>query len=578
VVEGDRQGGGLMARTFADVGIEIPSGKRGEIDLLCPECSHTRKKSRDKCLSVNTDTGTWFCQHCGWAGGLGGVDPNAYGSPLPKSYTPPAPRTETAVSEAVAAWFETRGIPDWVLADNGITSGMEFCPALGKEAMTIRYPYLRGGELVNYKFRAHPKHFWMSGGAERILYGLDGIADAETICIVEGEMDKLSIDAVQGWPTVSVPDGAPAENATNYASKFAFLSGEAEERFAAAKAVILATDMDAPGRKLADELARRIGYAKCQRVSWPDGCKDANDTLVKLGKKAVLDALADAQPYPVAGIVTVRELSHAIDDLYERGYDRGVTAGWSNLDMIYRARPGLLAIVTGSPGAGKSHVLDNLIVRLAERHGWTFGICSPENQPLARHAAGMLAIYLGEPFSDGPTPRMSREELASAKRWLEGRVAFILPEEPSIEAIIERADVLVYRMGIRGLVIDPWNELDHARPATMTETEYTSHALTRIRNWARLRSVQVWLVAHPTKLRKDEDGAYPVPTPYDISGSSHFFNKADACLSVWRDATDASVNTQVHVQKIRFAETGQIGRADFTYERETGRIREALRG
>jgi hypothetical protein len=34
----------------------------------------------------------------------------------------------------------------------------------------------------------------------------------------------------------------------------------------------------------------------------------------------------------------------------------------------------------------------------------------------------------------------------------------------------------------------------------------------------------------------------------------------------------------VHVQKIRFAETGQIGRADFTYERETGRIREALRG
>lgn len=562
----------MAARTFADVGIAIPAGRSGEIDVLCPECSHTRKKSRQKCLSVNTDTGTWHCHHCGWQGGLG-QSGDGYGAPLPKVFTPPAPRPAGPVSAAVAAWFAKRGIPDWVLEEQGISSGPEFCPQLGREVETIRFPYTRDGELVNYKFRAAPKHFWMSGGAERILYGLDGIADAETLCIVEGEMDKLSIDAVQGWPTVSVPDGAPAENATNYAGKFTFLEGVAEARLKAARTVILATDMDGPGRKLADELARRIGPEKCQRVMWPGGCKDANETLVTLGADAVKQALADAQPYPVAGIFTVRDLADPLEALYDRGLDRGVTAGWMTFDRLYRARPGLLTIVTGSPGSGKSYVLDNLMVRLAERHGWAFGICSPENQPLERHLAGILSIYQGAPFGDGPTPRMSREEMHAARRWAEGHFAFVLPETPTLDAILERADTLVYRMGISGLVIDPWNELDHSRPSGMTETEFVSASLTTLRNWARKAKVQVWLVAHPTKLRKDEETKlYPVATMYDISGSSHFFNKADSGLSVWRNPVDPSVPTEVHVQKVRFPETGEIGRATFTFQRESGRI------
>ncbi len=60
----------MRAQTFAEVGIEIPPGRSGEIDVVCPECSPTRKKSRDKCLSVNTVDGTWCCHHCGWSGAL----------------------------------------------------------------------------------------------------------------------------------------------------------------------------------------------------------------------------------------------------------------------------------------------------------------------------------------------------------------------------------------------------------------------------------------------------------------------------------------------------------------------------
>jgi hypothetical protein len=127
---------------------------------------------------------------------------------------------------------------------------------------------------------------------------LDAIADDDPVAIVEGEIDALTIRASGGPPCVSVPDGAPAITASNYASKFAFLDVRALRLLRSAATILIGTDMDAPGCKLADELARRIGAARCKRVSWPDGCKDANETLTQLGAMAVLGALSGARPFP----------------------------------------------------------------------------------------------------------------------------------------------------------------------------------------------------------------------------------------------------------------------------------------
>lgn len=46
---------------------------------------------------------------------------------------------------------------------------------------------------------------------------------------------------------------------------------------------------------------------------------------------------------------------------------------------------------------------------------------------------------------------------------------------------------ILCRYGIRGLVIDPYNELDHQRPAAMTETEYVSQMLGKIKRFAQVR-------------------------------------------------------------------------------------------
>jgi twinkle protein len=568
----------MSARTWADYGIDLPPGARGEIDVLCPKCSAGRRKSRDKCLSLNVEKGTWQCHHphCGWKGGLG-VSENEYGSrptaifALPKALPAEKPPT---VWENTLAWFETRGISEAVVVRNGITAVEEFCPACEKEVGTILFPFRRDGVHINTKHRCGRKHMRQEKGAERILYGLDDItADDDTLIIVEGEIDKLSLEMAGYLNVLSVPDGAPSVNAQSYNSKFDFLVSE-EPLIKRVTQIILAGDADEPGEKLNDELGRRIGPEKCSRVTWPLGIKDANDALVNVGAEFLRDCIERAEPFPVEGIFTFDETWGERETLYDNGYDHGVTTGYVKFDQHYRARAGLFTVVTGISSHGKSHFLDQLMVKLALRHDWSFGICSPENQPITRHQAGILSTYMGKPFTEGPTPRMSKAEMHEASSWANNHFAFILPESPTLDAILDLAKVMVYRRGINGLVIDPWNEIEHLY-GKQSETLYISECLSKIRRFARYHNIQIWLVAHPSKMTPNEDGSERVPGLYDISGSAHFRNKADSGITVWRDLSPNSVSpVQVHIRKIRFEETGQLGMVEFTYDNVTGQYYE----
>ena len=156
-------------------------------------------------------------------------------------------------------------------------------------------------------------------------------------------------------------------------------------------------------------------------------------------------------------------------------------------------------------------------------------------------------------------------------QWLQQHYFWILPELDeswSLDAILNKAKTLIFRHGINGLIIDPWNEIEHFRPNNLSETEYISMALSKIRRFARVYNVHVWVVAHPAKIRKDpKTGNYPVPTPYDISGSAHWRNKADNCITVFRNFKEkAKDHVDIYIQKIRFKEIGRIGDLTLRYD------------
>jgi twinkle protein len=539
--------------TFAEYGIDLPSNAHGNVKTICPKCSHTRKHSRDRCLSVDVGNGVWNCHNCQWRGSLrSGEDSGNWQPRPPKVYQKPTPISVANLHPAALDWFVSRGISPEAVARHDIT---------GTEG-EILFPYVVGGELINVKHRARGKKFWMEAGCELAFWNLDACANAEQVAIFEGELDVLAAETA-GLPyCLSVPNGA-STGSMDYLD-----SGR--DLFDRCHTVILAVDNDDAGLKLEAELARRIGKEKCYRVRWPDGCKDANEVLEQHGAATISRCIANAEPFPIDGIETASQSVTDLLTLYRIGTQRGTSTGWRSVDALYTIKPGQLTIVTGTPGSGKSEWVDSLMINLAKRDGWAFGVYSPENYPIRLHRSTLAEKYTGKPFYDGPTPRMTEEDVVDFSAWCEDKIIHINPDGPSLDDILTRARSLVIRFGIRGLVIDPWNEVEHTRPRDLTETEYIGQALSKVRQFARDQDIHVWIVAHPRIMRR-EAGTVPVPTPYDINGSANWFNKSDNCITVWRDKENDTEPVQIHVQKIRFREIGRLGMAILRYDRVTGR-------
>ena len=236
-----------MTDTFSAHGIDTQGKTTGQINSLCPKCSHLHRHN-SLCLSVNLDEGLWQCHRasCGWSGALSKNGRMPKRPSQAKAYAKPEVADHGPLPPSILQWFSRRSISAEVVARNRVA----FHQAL------IEFPFYQEGQLINVKYRdPQDKHRqFMVKDAERILYGYDDINDVALIW-VEGEPDKLAVEMAGFLSCVSVPDGAPALNSTNYEQKFSFLD-RAQERLAQVKRHILAVDNDGPGQKLEQELAR----------------------------------------------------------------------------------------------------------------------------------------------------------------------------------------------------------------------------------------------------------------------------------------------------------------------------------
>ena len=305
--------------SFQEYGITIKRSS-GQVKTKCPKCSHDRKKKTDPCLSVNIDDGVWNCHNCGWTGGL--KKQNDY---MEKPYViPKCVDIKPKYSTKLLDWFKERGISEQTIIKNRLDEGKEYMPQLGKEVTTIQFKYYRDSQLINIKYRDGAKNFKLVKDAERIMYGLDDLLGKKWAVIVEGEMDKLAFYEAGIKNCVSVPNGA-----SNL--KMDYLKDFPENL----EKVYLAVDNDEPGRKLQDELSRRIGRDVCYRVVYPEGCKDINDVLINHDRGVVENCIDSAQLYPLDGVLGVDDFNIDIDSLYENGLKRGVIVNHSTFDNLF---------------------------------------------------------------------------------------------------------------------------------------------------------------------------------------------------------------------------------------------------
>jgi twinkle protein len=442
----------------------------------------------------------------------------------------------------------------------------------------VVFPFLEHGAVVAEKYRAPGKRFWQKAGGRRTFWNSDALDDPaletgrQALVITEGEIDALTaIDC--GFPlTVSVPDGAPAvrdgerpdalptiEPGAEQTGKFEFLWNN-RDRLKRTKRFIVAVDSDPPGQRLAAELVRRLSAARCHFVEYPEGCKDLNDVLMKHGRDAVARVLNEAKPYPVRGI-------YHLSDYPQQPPLRVYGTGWPTIDKHLKLFTGEFMVVTGVPSHGKSTFVLNMLVNMAQSHGWRSAVFSPEMRTVPHLRDKLRRIISGQYQTKDTFP----------DEFIEDAFVFI-DSDPTGQSddddfdlnwIIDKATDAVLRDGVRVLLIDPWNEVEHAKRRDETMAEYIGRGIRALKRFARQYDVAVIVIAHPTKDVNDK-GKIRVPTLYDVDGSAHWFNKADHGVCIHR-ADAYAHEASIFIQKVRFDESGEKGEVRMKFDPQSQR-------
>ena len=558
-----------MTKDFRDYGINIHSRKGTWTRAKCPKCP-PGKKAHDSDLAVNLDSEYWVCHRCGSSGSLkyGWTGETDHIIEIEKADTPSNPSNK----EGMYKYFVSRRITREVVDRNNIQFASAYFPTVKKKKDCICFNYYYGSKLVNSKFRSNDKDFTQSKGGLKIFYKLNDIIEADEVIITEGEIDALSFEVAGYKNAISVPDGGIQPNWENIEGKMEFLKNSAEF-LRHVKKFYLATDNDEVGLALQRALAQRLGKEKCYIVSFREDCKDPNDSLKKYGQHSLRLAIENAKPYPIDGVHTADDFKSEVERIYTDGYPEGPFTGLDSFDAHLKFHEGMLVVITGVPGHGKTTLTVYQLCRYATRQDWKFAIFSPE------HSISSLIIMLTRQiikknFHRTSINRMTMEEVKEAQKFINEHFFFIDPlsaekETFTIDDLFEATRYLKMKYGVKGLFIDSWTKIQHMVSKFESETNYVQRVLNRFSAFSKQTGMNTYLIAHPTKMETKADGTYKVPKMYDIAGSANFFNLADVGISVYKEeSAEADVFfTRVYFEKIKEDWMGKTGVATLLHDR-----------
>ena len=531
--------------------------KEGATQGTCPLCSHTRKPKNQKlqCASYDWERGLGTCHNCDTTFQLHtyqrkGASEKVYVRPDVKYK-----QTGTKVEE----WFKSRGISKQTLNDLRVGEGQEFMPQTGKQENTIQFNYFMGDQLINIKYRDGRKNFKLFKGAEKVFYNINSIVGYDTCVITEGEMDVLALHEAGVHNAISVPNGATLNN-----NNLDYLDN-CIDYFDDKQKIILAVDQDEPGQMLRQELVRRLGAEVCFLVDF-NGEKDANDYLLKYGAEDLRDAIHTARPVPLENVSTLKDIEDELKDFVKNGFKPGFQVGLKNFDSIFSTYTGQFITVTGIPSSGKSDFVDQMVVGYNQLYGWKTAYASPENQPVYLHAHKLMR----KTWQDMPSPGdIGGDKWKQVSDHVNDNYFFIDMDKYSLESVLRKGAELVKRKGIKCLVLDPFNKIRDVDAKSDDVNRYTMDYLAKIEAFCKKYDVLVFIVAHPTKMYKGQDGKIEEPTMYNIKGGGEWYDASYHGLLVHRDYE--AKTTKVKVLKVKFQNLGENGaEAFFTWEPRSG--------
>ena len=532
--------------------------EEGKKQGVCPLCSSDRKASNQKakCASYDWQRGLGTCHNCDTSFQMHTYKRKGNAE---KVYVKPTAYKVEEPSMKVEDWFKTRGISKSTLDDLKVSEGPEWMPQTGKNENVIKFNYFMGGNLINVKYRDGRKNFKLYKGAEKVFYNIDSIVGHDYCVIVEGEMDVLALHEAGITNAVSVPNGATLKsNNLDYLDSCI-------DYFDSMQNIIIATDTDDAGLALQAELIRRLGSEVCLTATFED-CKDANEYLVKHGKDKLVSRIVNAKPVPLENVTTFKDHEEEVIDFVNNGFKPGFQIGLDNFDDIFSTYTGQFITVTGIPSSGKSDFVDQMCIGYNANYGWKTAFASPENKPNFLHAHKLMRkVWGGMPTKAD----VHTEKWNNIADHVNDNFYHIDMERYSLESVLAKGAELVKRKGIKCLVIDPFNKVRATTANDNDINKYTMEYLMQIEIFAKKYDVLVIIVAHPTKMYKDQNGIIEVPTMYNIKGGGEWYDASYHGLVVHRNYQLKTV--MVKVLKVKFQNLGENGaEAHFKWNPDSG--------
>jgi twinkle protein len=445
----------------------------------------------------------------------------------------------------VLTWLkEVRKLDAALIEDMGVVA--KHHPGIDGQA--VAFPYLRNGKPYAAKWRGIAAKDWRStSGVSRGLYNEDTLRQGEgPIVITEGEIDALSVMQAGYLRAVSLPDGWTEDGG----KRDCLVSAEADLR--KSPYVICAGDNDAAGASLPKAVANILIGHEVRYVTWPDGCKDANDVLVKFGEGELSRCLTEAKTVdPVGGFIT------GISDLPPLPARRVLRMGMKPYDYAMAFEVGAMSVGTGTPGSGKSTFTTFAAFHIANHEQIKVGMLSFETHPY-RTRDHLARIYTGKPWAD-----LGARAQAECALFLDKHFRIVhrtYDDNPSGHNLGWLRD-MIYTLAVRDnckmVIVDPWNELEHLPAPGESLTNYINFALQQIRTWAEQFDTHICVIAHPRKM--GTDGPSRSPTGYDIADSAAFANKPALGFTVHQEEDEDAGERWVKVSTWKVRDTQLYG-------------------
>lgn len=470
----------------------------------CPYCGKEKHK-----FSINYERGLFQCfsGSCREVGSIGKLY-KKYGLIDRAGYNPKIVDIKEYcrnISKNAVDFLSSRGITEKTVKHN-------FFDIMSTVNDEISFIYRKKFDVHSIKVRnIKEKRFSGKKLKDLTLWKLDFCDNTKPLIICEGELDQLSFEEQGIYNAVSVPTGA---------SSLSWIDTDYEE-LEKYKTIILALDNDVAGEKAVKEIVKRLPEeTEIKRINFLD-YKDANEILM---------AGLELKDFVNNAVILEEEYYKKLSEIDQHKEQIKFSTGSKAINrMIGGLRVGELTIWSGRGGSGKSTVLNQMALTVAEQ-GNRVLIYSPEltdtqyknwttRQMIPKDHTGFLEkVYdqIEEEYKFFVKKNLSDK----MSIWLDKYFNYIssgvkLNDKELLKIIIK--DIKKYNS--KFIIIDNLMKINFENTTDIYESQKVF--VSELSEISKRFNVCINLVAHPKK-----HDPYN-PDQYDIAGTSNMPNLVD---------------------------------------------------